>query len=358
MLRDDCWQAPMRAVRWSTGTGTATAFAVLAAIVALDIVVGPEIVLSASYAVAALVAAVTVSVRTTTLVAVASLVLSALAGIWNDNFATLDWTLRMLITVGLGALAVQTARVRVSRERDLRRMTVIADAAQRALLRAMPTAVGSVGFAARYVSATAEALVGGDLYEVAESPYGVRVVVGDVRGKGLDAVQLAATVLGAFRRSAFTQPSLTEVAADLDAVVRAVAGDEDFVTALLAEFHEDHTVTLVNCGHHPPLLVTESATAGLLSCGEPQPPLGLSPAPTPFTTNWPEGSRLLIYTDGLVEARDGRGEFFPLDDYAPALREGSLDDALDRLTAGLVAYAGNKVNDDMALVLAEHHRAS
>ena len=38
------------------------------------------------------------------------------------------------------------------------------------------------------------------------------------------------------------------------------------------------------------------------------------------------------------------------------LREGSLDDALDRLTAGLVAYAGDEVNDDMALVLAEHHR--
>ena len=87
-------------------------------------------------------------------------------------------------------------------------MTVIAETAQRAVLRTMPTAIGSVGLAARYVSATAEALVGGDLYEVAATPYGVRVIVGDVRGKGLEAVQTAAAVLGAFRAAAFTEPDL------------------------------------------------------------------------------------------------------------------------------------------------------
>ena len=113
-------------------------------------------------------------------VAVLSLALSVLSGFWNHSFGTLDWTIRVVLTVGLGALAVLSARTRVHREHDLRRMTVIAEAAQRALLRALPSAVGSVGFAARYLSATQEALVGGDLYEVAESPYGVRVIVGDV----------------------------------------------------------------------------------------------------------------------------------------------------------------------------------
>ena len=48
-------------------------------------------------------------------------------------------------------------------------MTAIAEAAQRALLRAMPSSIDSLGFAARYVSAAHEALVGGDLYEVAET---------------------------------------------------------------------------------------------------------------------------------------------------------------------------------------------
>ena len=198
-----------------------------------------------------------------------------------------------------------------------------------------------------------EALVGGDLYEVVASPYGVRVIVGDVRGKGIDAVQLAATVLGRFRRAAFAHPSLSEVASSLDAIVSAVASDEDFVTAVLAEFHDDHTVTLVNCGHHPPMLVTATDDR-LLPTGEPVPPLGLGPRPSQVTAAWPADSRMLIYTDGLVEARDRRGRFFPLAAHAHTLREGTLEDALDRLVSGLTAHSGHQVTDDLALVLVEH----
>jgi sigma-B regulation protein RsbU (phosphoserine phosphatase) len=338
---------------WSQPPALLGSLAVLVAIVGLDIAF-PEIALSASYAVAAVVAAAMTTVRRTAQVAVLSAALSALSGFWNQAFGTLDWTLRLFLTLGLGALAVLSARIRTRRERELRHMTVIAETAQRALLRSMPNAVGSVGFAARYVSATREALVGGDLYEVAASPFGVRVIVGDVRGKGLDAVQMAGTVLGAFRRSAFTQPSLAAIATDLDAVVTAVADDEDFVTAVLAEFHDDHTMTLVNCGHHPPVLVAGPDEVALVPTGDPVPPLGLGPVPRPVTSRWPGGSRLLIYTDGLVEARDRRGAFFPLVDHAPALGDGSLDDALDGLLARLVDHAGRRLDDDMALVLVEH----
>jgi serine phosphatase RsbU (regulator of sigma subunit) len=83
------------------------------------------------------------------------------------------------------------------------------------------------------VSATANALIGGDLYEAVSTPHGVRIIIGDVRGKGLDAVQLAATVLGAFRQAAAVQPDLPSLVKAIDAVVSAVTGDEDFVTALL-----------------------------------------------------------------------------------------------------------------------------
>ena len=67
----------------------------------------------------------------------------------------------------------------------------------------------------------------------------------------------------------------------------AVADEEDFVTAVLAEFHEDHTMTLVNCGHHPPVLVTGPQGVALVSTGEPVPPLGLGPVPCPVTSQWP-----------------------------------------------------------------------
>jgi phosphoserine phosphatase RsbU/P len=217
----------------------------------------------------------------------------------------------------------------------------------------MPASIGSLGFAARYVSATEEALVGGDLYEVAETDRGVRVIVGDARGKGLEAVQMAATVLAAFRHAAIREPSLTAVATDLDEVVTAVADDEDFVTAVLAEFHDD-SVTLLNCGHHPPLLLANAHSRGLVDTGSPEPPLGLGPHPSPVTCRLDKGSRLLFYTDGLVESRNREGTFFALEDSAEALSTDELSTALDALLGRVVDHVGQpRVNDDVALVLVE-----
>ncbi len=343
--------------QWLVRHGLSMSLALQAVIVLVDVVLGADVAISGTYAIPAVLAATIISVRRTALVGLLAVTLALWSGVWNADFATQSWTVRLVLTVILSAIAVLSASMRIEREQGLREMTVIAETAQRAVLRSMPSSVGLVGFAARYVSATREALIGGDLYEVAATPYGVRVIVGDVRGKGLEAVQLAATVLGAFRRAAFIQPSLTDIATDLDGVVTAVAGEEDFVTALLAEFHDDHTVTLVNCGHHPPLLVNGTGTAELVQTGEPVPPLGLRPTPLPTTTQLPSGARLLIYTDGLIETRDHRGVFFPLAEHAAALGHGSLDEALDRLTQRLIEYAGHQVKDDMALVLAERRSA-
>lgn len=333
--------------------GLGVGLALLAILVVLDLVVGGEVDLNGSFGAAAVATAALSSPRRTAVAAVAAVAAAAASAGWSQA-DTAAWAVGSAVTTVLSGLSVVSARIRTHGERQLEHMTVVAETAQRAVLRAMPSAIGQVGFAARYISATEEALIGGDLYEVAASPYGVRVIVGDARGKGLDAVQMAATVIGAFRRSAFTQPSLAEIAAELDEVVTAVAGDEDFVTALLAEFHDDHTVTFVNCGHHAPLMITQHAPARLLATGDPQPPLGLGGVPRPVSSRWCPGARLLIYTDGLVETRDSRGEFFPLGDYAADLVAGTLEDALDRLVDHLVGYAGHRVHDDMALVLAEH----
>jgi len=161
-------------------------------------------------------------------------------------------------------------------------------------------------------------------------------------------------VLAAFRRAAVIEPSLAAVAVDLDDVVTAVAGDDDFVTAVLAEFHSDGTVTVVNCGHHPPLLMTDTGTDALLDTGDPEPPLGLQPMPDPVTRHLPEGARMLFYTDGLVEARDRQGDFFRLEDSARTLRTGSLEEGLDGLLGRLIDHA-DEIDDDMALVLVERH---
>lgn len=341
--------APGRPATSSVDLGLVGGFVVLGVFVALSATTDVQLI--AVFATSAIFASLLTTARRTVYVGVASIGCGVLAGIWHETTGTVDYFVRVLLNVLLVVLAVQGAALRESRESRLERMTVIAETAQRAVLRSIPTAIGSVGLAARYVSAAAEALVGGDLYEVAATPYGVRVIVGDVRGKGLEAVQTAAAVLGAFRVTAFTEPDLGALSRTIDATLARFMDDEEFVTAIVGEFH-GHRVTLANCGHHPPLLVAGSEVA-TVDTGEPTLPLGLGSDPVVTEHSWPEGARMLFFTDGLVEARDRSGTFFPLDDHAAEIAEGSVEEALDRLVAELVAHAGHRMRDDLALVLAE-----
>ncbi|GAB3196278.1 PP2C family protein-serine/threonine phosphatase [Nocardioides hungaricus] len=329
--------------------GLVAGFGVLASLVVLSVVTPAQLI--AVFAGGAIVASLITTARRTAYVAIGAVAAGILAGLWESTTDAVDFLVRVLLCGLLGLVGVQGAALRERRESRLRRMTVIAETAQRAVLRAIPTAIGSVGLSARYVSATAEALVGGDLYEVAATPYGVRVIVGDVRGKGLEAVQTAAAVLGAFRAAAFTEPDPAALARTIDETIARFMAEEEFVTAIVGEFHGDR-VTLANCGHHPPLLVHD-AQVSEVDTGEPTVPLGMGSAPGITEHAWPTGARMLFFTDGLVEARDASGEFFPLDDYAAELGDGTLGDALDGLVDHLFEYAGGRMKDDLALVLAE-----
>lgn len=342
---------------WWERHGFAAACALLVLLTAVDAATGSRLVIITAFAAAPLFAAMFVDTRRTAVVAAGAILAGLAAGWWDDIAGEQDWAVRVTICAGLSIFAVVIAYTRQRREERLRRMTVIAETAQRAVLRAMPSTIGGIGFSARYVSASVEALIGGDLYEVAATPYGIRVIVGDVRGKGLDAVQLAASVLGGYRQVAFTTPSLTEVALTLDRTVDQVSGDEDFVTALLCEFDDNGRVTLVNCGHHPPLLTGPANAPRLLDTGPPVLPLGLGTQPRESEYFWRPGSRLLFYTDGLVEARNASGDFLPFSVPAQAVVAADLDAALDTLIAELLSHTGHRLADDMALVLAEN-RAS
>jgi sigma-B regulation protein RsbU (phosphoserine phosphatase) len=341
--------------RWSRlALELAPALGILALLVVVDARLPQTAQITGSFSLAALVAALRSNAVRTAMVAVLATVLAALAGTWDGNAGSQAWALRLIICAVISSVAVALAADRERREQRLRRLTVVAEAAQRAVLRAMPTSVGRIALAARYLSAADDALIGGDLYEVSATPFGVRMIVGDVRGKGLDAVQLAAAVVGGFRQSALTVTDLAAVAVALDEVVQAVSGEEDFVTAVLAEFHDDGTVAFVNCGHHSPLQLDDD-TAVLLDVDEHAPPLGLGVGPglTPHKAHWHVGSRLLFYTDGLVEARNAQGTFFDVLAQVEALRAGTLDQALDVLIARVRRHVPGGLKDDLALVLAE-----
>jgi phosphoserine phosphatase RsbU/P len=261
-----------------------------------------------------------------------------------------------VVAIGVATvLSAVVARVRVERERRLRAVTRVAEVAQRALLGGVPAALGSLRLAVLYASASAEASIGGDFYEALETPHGVRLLVGDVRGKGLDAVRLAGVVLGSFRDAAQDRPDLAQVTAALDRSVTRAIGPEDFVTAVLVQVLDDGSAIVVNCGHPAPLLV-RGGRATELNPPEPAPPLGLGPRPEPLALRLALGDRILLYTDGASEAR-ARGEFFPLPTAAAfALVSADLQAGLETLWAELHRHVAGQLHDDIALLLIEHSR--
>ncbi|MET8352797.1 MULTISPECIES: PP2C family protein-serine/threonine phosphatase [unclassified Micromonospora] len=249
-------------------------------------------------------------------------------------------------------LAMAVAWVRQRQAVKIGELTKLASVAQQAVLRSLGPQVGTLSVAGRYISSTATAEIGGDLYEAIDTPYGVRMIIGDVRGKGLDAVRLASIVLGSYRHVAYERADLRAVVADLDRAVARNVGDEDFVTAALVE-ERGGTLTIVNCGHPPPLLLRRGAVIPL-EPPAPAPPLGFMPVVRPRVERLEPGDRLLLFTDGLGEARRD-GEFFPTADRAwRLLGHGTVADGLASLETALVEWVHGRLDDDIALVLMEY----
>ncbi|MEU5944130.1 PP2C family protein-serine/threonine phosphatase [Micromonospora sp. NPDC047465] len=255
------------------------------------------------------------------------------------------------IALGTG-IAAATAAVRQRQAEQIAELSRLAAVAQQAVLRPLGPQVGSLSVAARYISSTATAEIGGDLYEAIDTPYGVRMIIGDVRGKGLDAVRLASIVLGSYRHVAYERADLRAIVTDLDRAVARSVGDEDFVTAALVE-ERGGTLTIVNCGHPPPLLLRRGAVIPL-EPPAPAPPLGFMPVVRPRVERLEPGDRLLLFTDGLGEARRD-GEFFPTADRAwRLLGHGTVADGLASLETALKEWVHGRLDDDIALVLMEY----
>jgi len=299
------------------------------------------------------IASATVSARRTLALAVLAVAACVVVSVLNDRLVELTQAVRIAGVAGVGAFCVLAATWRERRERDLQRVTRVAEVAQLAILRPIPPRVGPVAFASRYLSAAEQAFIGGDFYEVVATTSGVRIVIGDVRGKGLEAVHLAALVLGSFREAASVEQEFAAVAAAVDRAVAAEIALEDFVTAVFVEIRGGGEVLVVNCGHHPPLRITDRSALELTG-DEASPPLGLNPSFTTQVHRLDVGDRLLLYTDGMVEARGPDRSFFELGPQALAsLNKRSLESAIEGLIAAVQRHAGGHLDDDLALLLAE-----
>jgi phosphoserine phosphatase RsbU/P len=320
-------------------------FAVIDAMPALNMI--------SLFAVAPLIVATAADERRTAIFSGAAVALALIVVMWDDVRRDETYWARVAAVGITGVMAVVLAGLRRRREEHLVRMSAIAQASQLALLPPLPPEMTGINIAARYGSATRDAAVGGDLYEIIPTSHGIRVIIGDVRGKGLEAIMLARHVLSAFRRSAVARPALEQVADEVSRVIGPHLGEEDFVTAALVQITPGGDLTIVNCGHHPPLL-RHCGGLQALTDGKAALPLGLEDNFVPFTARWSPGDRLLLFTDGLIESRDRHGDFLPEQEIAAALLAADCDQALDTLMTAVHRYTDGHSHDDMALLLLEH----
>ena len=241
--------------------------------------------------------------------------------------------------------------LRSAAQRRLGQARAVARVAQSALLRETPQTLAAARVASRYLSASAEGRVGGDILEVADGPH-PRWLVADTPGKGLPAVRLASVAATSFR-DACAQPglSLPEVARAVNLSVTRAASEEDFITAVFAELDPRGWIQLVVCGHPPPLRLRDTNELETLAPAAFATPLGMHPHLHPSTYSVRTGDRLLFFTGGLLEARDRAGRFFRLDEHIQTLRRPSLQSAADELLDRLRAHTRHRLNDDIAMLL-------
>ncbi|MFD4022883.1 PP2C family protein-serine/threonine phosphatase [Streptomyces sp. NPDC058576] len=305
--------------------------------------------------------------RTVGLVAALAVVAQTLIGVIRDpdELLSANHEAQIIALILVGVSLVVFCVVRERRATELTQVRYVSEAAQRVVLPPLPRRLGPLRASALYLAAEAEARIGGDLYAAARTTSGTRLIVGDVRGKGLGAVNDAALLLGAFRVAAHRQAGLGELVTYLD---RSVCWDlmepgetgrfgETFITATIMDIPDRNgPVQMISCGHPPPVVLRDGRPT-TMHARHPAPPLGLGELAHPrydvASFAFEPGDLLLLYTDGVTEARDATGAFYPLTDRITGWSERDPDAFLHRFRRDLLRHVGGHLNDDAAMIVVE-----
>lgn len=300
--------------------------------------------------------------RSTALVGALAVAAQIVIAVFHGGLGTANHVVQTVTLVLLSAIVVVYSAVRERRRAQLAQVRTVAEAAQHVLMWPLPEYIGPLRIASLYLAAEDEAQIGGDLYAAARGDRAVRVLIGDVRGKGLSAIGEAALLLGAFRESSHRHVSLPELATSLEQSVQRYSAELDtpeeagerFVTALLVEIPDEDPLTgMTSAGHPPPLLLSPGHVVTVPSL-HPSPPLGVpgpdGPEHTLDVFSFEPGDTLLLYTDGVVEARDGQGRFYPLAERVAQWTDAAPESLMHHIRRDLLAHAGGRLGDDAALI--------
>ncbi|MET7870050.1 PP2C family protein-serine/threonine phosphatase [Streptomyces cyaneofuscatus] len=328
-----------------------------ALIVLLDVVTGEDLRVVPLLVVVPALASVFCSLRQTVWVAVWITAVVVGSGLGGDG-TFWDFVFGIGFTVLACALGVAACAARIRHATEMDRLRSAAVALQRQILRPLPVITDQVFAYGIYEPIEEDRFVGGDIYEVVQSSYGTRVIIGDVQGKGIAAIGAGFAAIAAFREAAVREPTLTGVVEALEAAVvrhnafSAQTGEaERFVTALVLGFDEEDRVQAVNCGHLPPRLLHEGR-ASAVRLERTYVPLGLAglsrETRTAESFALPPGATLLVVTDGVTEARDAARAFYPLDRRLADWAGHGPRELLDALHVDLEEFTGGIRRDDVA----------
>jgi len=253
------------------------------------------------------------------------------------------------------AVAVENAQLHETalRERAMERELAVAHEVQQGFLPAGPPQIEGYTFFDFYEPANQ---LGGDYFDYIRLPDGRwAVVLADVSGKGVSASLLVAKLSAEIRYCLASQPTPAEAVDLLNKVFCESRWEDRFVTMNLTVLDpREHEVTLVNAGHMPPLLRTASETKEAMQHADGGLPLGVDRdmAYGQTVIRLDPGDYLLMYTDGITEAMNSRGEL-----YGSARLWQQIEPKADgvstlgwRIIDDVKRFAGNRAqSDDMCL---------
>ncbi|MBE0477270.1 MAG: SpoIIE family protein phosphatase [Coriobacteriia bacterium] len=218
---------------------------------------------------------------------------------------------------------------------------------------ALPAELRGIEFAAVYRSASRVSRVGGDFYDIIElAPYSYAVLIGDVSGKGTEAAPVTSTMKQGVRAFASEGYPPSAVFLKLNRGLVKSLPTEIFVTATLLLFDaRSGEIVWANAGHPPGIAVVADGTTLLEPTG---PVLGVleNASYTDGRMELPFGGYLLLYTDGVVEARRD-GAFFGekrLLQVVSSLARSTTQQVVDAVYAEVSVFTASRFDDDIAML--------
>ncbi|MER5994928.1 PP2C family protein-serine/threonine phosphatase [Streptomyces viridosporus] len=202
--------------------------------------------------------------------------------------------------------------------------------------------------------------VGGDAFDYAVAGHTLHLGVFDAMGHDTTAGITANVAVAACRNARRQGATLAETSQEVERALIEQFDARRYVTAILADLDmESGRLTWINRGHHLPILIRDSRWTSELAC-PPAGPMGtgLGLPITMATEQLEPGDRLLLYTDGIVEARDARGAEFGRDRFVDFIRRHhsgrhTLHETLRRLMTAVMEHHDGKLDDDATVLLTE-----